>query len=212
MEVSETKLHIRGLTERVRAQFISQAEDLRALNAASAHAHLSRVRRSGFMRSMCFGTACSFCLTQESSYILECKHGLCSTCVLKHGEENAPWHYTLANCLVCCGPTESIFALKPPTAGMRLLTLGGSNAANLLHFLRNLQQLIGLNSMPLRDHFDGVSGSDMGMSLPNVAQFFADHPFQAYTLSSLPLPTDGASQIAHIISTVLRACVLGGIL
>ncbi|KAF4468234.1 Vitamin B6 biosynthesis [Fusarium albosuccineum] len=64
---------------------------------------------------------------------------------------------------LCQSPNHSTFIVKPPTAGTRMLDLGGTNVKNIRQFLHDLQREIGLHSLALTEHFDSVVGSDAGM-------------------------------------------------
>ncbi|KAF3768430.1 hypothetical protein M406DRAFT_71440 [Cryphonectria parasitica EP155] len=55
----------------------------------------------------------------------------------------------------------AVFLINPPTAGVRVLRLGGTSPENTLQFLSDLQHEIGLTTMPFREYFDVVVANDL---------------------------------------------------
>ena len=99
---------------------------------------------------------CMWCLRRQSENIFTCGHAVCDTCVRVFGERSAyvEYQYKLGKCLLCVSGTLEI-TLKPPTAGVRILSIdgGGSRGVVPLEFLRILQNMIG-HGCPVQDLFD----------------------------------------------------------
>lgn len=64
----------------------------------------------------------------------------------------------MRRCPVCCRINGNVLSLRPPTAGTRVLKLGGPARTKtiLVQFLKEFQTLIGLPRYPLRDQFDST--------------------------------------------------------
>lgn len=140
----------------------------RFVNYAAVHftspvtAHISLLRASG-LTSTLSRKACSICLVRHFKYSLECGHRLCQLCVATWGYNLGAWNFMVQTCPLCrCGNTD-VLTLKPPTAGERLLHVGGTIPEDIWSFLNCLRKELNISSLSLRDYFDGVIASETGL-------------------------------------------------
>ena len=107
---------------------------------------------------------CLPCLRRKPEYVLSCGHSVCETCVRIFGRPvlGSEYTYELESCLLCSSGWLTV-ALKPPTAGVRILSIDGGGIRGVvpLEFLRILQNVVGPNC-PIRDLFDLAFGTSSG--------------------------------------------------
>jgi len=113
---------------------------------------------------------CFWCLFNKPEHALECGHSFCDDCLRIFGQTNqANWDYTfkITVCALCSNQTNQDFAIKPPTAGMRILTLDGGGIRGIieLELLRLLEERLGLG-LPIIRAFDMVVGTSTGTFAP----------------------------------------------
>lgn len=158
----QRRLRFPGLCRRLKHEFIGIARGILNSQCDPGQAHLARLRGNPVLHQAYLVDSCSVCLLQESRYSLDCRHRLCVHCVSSQGKTVETWHRRFRSCPVCQRPNTTTFKLRPPTAGARILSLGGVKAENSLKFLEDLQRCIGVRSLALNQHFDEISGSGMG--------------------------------------------------
>lgn len=152
------------LTWKVEHVFVTLATNLLALRVDPKQAHKVQLQGNRLMRLVFSLDSCSFCLLRHPVYVLDCAHRLCSSCLGAHSNpSDIPPQ--IPSCPVCQHHNKKPVIHRPPTAGSRNLYLSGNDAEEMLYFLTELQRCCSLNSMPLRDHFDNISGSGIGMYL-----------------------------------------------
>ncbi len=109
------------------------------------------------------GLGC-FARTPENSLL--CGHSVCDLCVRIFATENAqqPWTFSLSQCLLCQKSIETTFRLKPPTAGVRILSVDGRGIRGIvsLQWLLELESRLDLSNS-LSDYFDFPLGISSGM-------------------------------------------------
>lgn len=119
------------------------------------------------MRSLPPNTLCLFCLMCGPQHVLRCGHTLCDICVKSIGERTT-WEYCyeIQDCVYCLQLIEFRRYLKPPTCGIRALSLDGGgirgviSLENILLFQNQLAQSSNLIFLNL---FDFVVGTSAGM-------------------------------------------------
>ncbi len=108
---------------------------------------------------------CLGCLARTPENSLPCGHSLCDICVRIFGTEKVqqPWAFSLSQCLLCRRPVQATFRLKPPTAGVRILSVDGGGIRGIvsLQWLLELEARLDLSSS-LSDYFDFALGTSSG--------------------------------------------------
>ncbi|KAK3377651.1 hypothetical protein B0H63DRAFT_547212 [Podospora didyma] len=157
-----------SLMTRVRARFAEIALERRHGSSVLSHVRLLHKFRAFWMECYC-DTSCLVCLVRSPVKALTCGHQLCNTCIVTCGlsPRSDPWRFRIGRCPLCQEINDNSLSLQPPTAGTRVLKIGGSvrSKAVLMQFLMEFQTLAGLLLCPLRDQFDLVIGSDIGALL-----------------------------------------------
>ncbi|KAM0796183.1 acyl transferase/acyl hydrolase/lysophospholipase [Usnea florida] len=110
-------------------------------------------------------TCCLCCLMEVAETCLPCGHVLCAKCVENFGSaeelkiqiDNCPLHEHLP------WTTAPTLYLKPPAAGLRVLTLdgGGIRGITQLVILQQLERQLG-GAIPIQSFFDLVVGTSIG--------------------------------------------------
>ena len=107
---------------------------------------------------------CLPCLRRKPEYVLSCGHSVCEMCVRIFGRPvlESEYTYELESCLLCSSGWLTV-ALKPPTAGVRILSIDGGGIPGVvpLEFLGILQNVVG-PICPIRDLFDLAFGTSSG--------------------------------------------------
>ncbi|GKU05313.1 unnamed protein product [Fusarium langsethiae] len=155
----ESALNLHGLVESVKYRFVAVATHNQRHGLDSAQVHEERIREyrpggPGY---------CNFCIVQPPTHTLGCRHRLCGSCIVSRGLEVSRWHFRLETCPLCQELHQTVFAIKPPTAGDRVLVLGGGDAEGTWQFLKNLERTVGLKLVDLRGLFDEVRACGIGI-------------------------------------------------
>lgn len=112
--------------------------------------------------------ACFMCLARDAEKKLTCGHRLCNPCVIMHGSSppSDQWAYRITHCPLCQEFNREPVALRPPTTGIRVLSLAGPEQSKfvMLKFLADIQSRVGLVLHPLCEYFDLIIGSGIGTS------------------------------------------------
>lgn len=107
---------------------------------------------------------CLCCLRRKRENTLTCGHSICDVCVQIFGHKlfNAEYQFQVDQCLLCQSGTLEVI-LKPPTAGVRILSIDGGGIRGVvpLEFLGMLQDLVGLDC-PIQNLFDLAFGTSSG--------------------------------------------------
>lgn len=152
----------------IKAYFIRMFAEMQTFNKSAICIHRAVISDLEIPWKKIFNNrTCMWCLRRKPENIFTCDHAICDTCVRIFGERlpNMEYHYQLEKCLLCLSGTLKIM-LKPPTAGIRILSIdgGGSRGVVPLEFLRILQNMIG-HSCPIQDLFDLAFGISSGIIL-----------------------------------------------
>lgn len=159
----EMASRICGLANEVRREFLRISIQNRRSGKGSTAAHAEAIRIEKGIHGLAIAKVCSFCLIRSSDQVMKCGHELCNFCFTLLGQELEIRRYRMLSCPLCGISNDATVVFRPPTSGRRVLSLKGHTADNLWHFLKDLQQGAGLNSMPLREHFDTIYAAETGM-------------------------------------------------
>jgi len=109
---------------------------------------------------------CSICALRRPEHVLKCRHAICDHCAKTFGDPRVTEEYTyiFRKCLACGAGTDLLIRLKPPTAGIRILSVDGGGVRGIipLEFLHLLQRSLG-SSCRVQDLFDLALGTSAGM-------------------------------------------------
>lgn len=170
-----------SLEEEMTKQFVQ----FRKKRCAIAHHQVVLSRFSNKLDLLRSDDTCLCCLRRRPEYCLPCNHVICENCVQVFGQmpEGKPWVYLVQNCVLCKQDTNGAeFAIKPPTASVRVLSIdgGGTRGRAPLEYLQALQDQLRL-PFPVQRNFDviyGTSSGNMGTVLfyPSDAKIYAQVP------------------------------------
>ena len=106
---------------------------------------------------------CVVCLCRFPATTLSCGHRVCDDCTETNGKKSEEGIdiYQMHFCVLCGAVNSVQTALKPPSAGIRVLNLHGNvdDALPIAMFLKDLRSSL---SGRLEDYFDLVLGSGIG--------------------------------------------------
>jgi energy-coupling factor transporter ATP-binding protein EcfA2 len=157
-------------------------EELQEANSESSHleleqaAHIHRdwvlkhfFNHLGGPKEFVSHTACFSCLVSIPEHPLPCGHVLCTPCVKAFGTSRSRTTIDMKYCPLHENNTQAHFrlswqiSLKPPGAGIRILTLdgGGVRAIVQLTILQQLEHAIGVE-LPIQAFFDLIIGTGTG--------------------------------------------------
>lgn len=159
----EKQLKLPGLTEGIKREFVEISADIQSPRIDSLLQHLARVQGDRAISLIKTPNSCSICLVHTSAFTLDCSHRLCKACIDKCSTELEPHRYRPTTCLLCQRGNRSTFVLKPPTAGVRKIELGGVAPGQTLVFLKELRRSLDLTSIPIWELFDTVIASGTGI-------------------------------------------------
>ncbi|KAK8157183.1 hypothetical protein IWX90DRAFT_391173 [Phyllosticta citrichinensis] len=112
-------------------------------------------------------TACFCCLFEMPEHPLPCGHILCTSCVKTYGMASGKNEVTIQACPLCGNhshpPWSYKIALKPKTAGVRVLSLDGGGVRGIieLEVLRQIELALG-GKLPIQSFFDLIVGTSTG--------------------------------------------------
>ena len=149
----------------VKTGFIAFCQQLsRGQTALQVHTANVRSRRSSFAplkTSQC----CLFCIAARPEHVLSCGHSMCDRCVRGFGSAHQTNEhcFEMQYCILCQDRCHLEVRLKPPTAGVRILSVDGGGVRGVipLETLRILQSLLGNNCL-VQDFFDLAFGTSAG--------------------------------------------------
>ncbi|KAK6342107.1 hypothetical protein TWF730_001585 [Orbilia blumenaviensis] len=138
-------------------------------SAASVHSNEYMApfyAHAGGAREFSSNSACLVCLFYSPEHYLRCGHVICTPCLQTYGSTHSGY-VSISKCPMhpqdeqFKPPLE--FALKPPSAGVRVLSLDGGGVRGLsqLIFLRHLEQALG-PGLQLTSFFDLIVGTSTG--------------------------------------------------
>jgi hypothetical protein len=135
----------------------------------SAELHLATLRKHHqVLRKLRSDITCLSCLFRRSERCFNCGHTLCEKCIQVLGEQsNEPHKYIFKQCLLCGLPCNLNFALKPPTAGVRVLSIDGGGIRGVIPIqtlsdLQNCMEDMIFFHCPIQVNFDYAIGTSSG--------------------------------------------------
>lgn len=163
-----------GLTAQCLHQILSQVREWTDAKAGvdgwAIQLHLKNLRRlQGQLQweKVKLNFCAMFCLTDYPQHALLCRHAICDSCVSRLGSLQAgqEYRYRIKKCSLCSTPSDLEIILKPPTAGLRILSLdgGGVRGVVLLQLLKQLESTMGPD-VRIQDFFDLCVGTSAGVS------------------------------------------------
>ncbi|KAK5699335.1 hypothetical protein LTR17_023332 [Elasticomyces elasticus] len=148
--------YVRGWTRMQKEQVSAATLHHQRLQEPLTNAHWAKLRSNLF---------CSICILRRPEHVLKCRHAICDHCARTFGEPRATEEYTyiFRVCVACGAGTDLLVRLKPPTAGIRILSVDGGGVRGIvpLEFLHLLQRSLG-SSCRLQDLFDLALGTSAG--------------------------------------------------
>lgn len=148
-------------------QFISELKKQRSTSAEYHRLILTEHRI--FAASLPNDLVCLVCLKRKPEKYLPCGHSTCEACVEIFGKSivSAPYTYRLDECLICGCTSGLELHIKPPTAGIRLLSIDGGGVRGVLPLkaLAQLEKTLGESigfTYPIQDNFDLAIGTSSG--------------------------------------------------
>ncbi|KAI9732137.1 MAG: hypothetical protein M1834_004233 [Cirrosporium novae-zelandiae] len=133
---------------------------------SSSQVHLKNIRvNAEYWPLIKLNTTCLFCLRRKPEHVFQCGHSICDTCVEILGEDvlGLEHHYMLSACVLCQKGNSLTVRLKPPTAGVRILSIDGGGVRGIvpLEMLSALQNVLG-SDCRIQDFFDLAVGTSSG--------------------------------------------------
>jgi hypothetical protein len=147
---------------------------VRALQSGTSSADL----RNEFMKSAKLIAAiksnmtCLSCLHRAPEHLFSCGYSVCENCLLIFSTctPGAEYHMKVDHCLFCQELIHFNCRVKPPTAGVRVLSVdgGGTRGTVPLESLCLLQTLLG--RLPVQDCFDLGFGTSSGEEVTPISR------------------------------------------
>ena len=161
----------RQLVSVVYREFTQGWEAMKKTDMSAAAFHKGTLRSSttrAYWAKVRSNTFCSICLFRRPEHVLRCRHAICDLCARTFGDSRSTEEHAFVflECLCCGGATNLLIRLKPPTAGVRILSVDGGGVRGIvpLEFLKRLQKSLGA-SCRIQDLFDLALGTSAGMFL-----------------------------------------------
>lgn len=138
--------------------------ETRGLTAKEIHAQ-NITQYSDVLRKFRSNRSCLYCIRRQPEHPLACGHSICNICARIFGlpDITNDFQYIIQSCLIC-GPETTTILLKPPTSGVRILTVDGGGVRGVvpLEFLSIIQGLLGPDCA-IQDMFDLAFGTSSGV-------------------------------------------------
>ena len=145
---------------------ITLAEKLRNGNIKSSHLHIQNIRhRNRHWSPLKSNVTCIFCLTRSpEGEVLSCGHSVCCNCIRTFGLGVSGMEHTfmLTGCVLCQDNSSLTVSLKPPTAGIRVLSIDGGGTRGVLPLQHMILLQEALGDCALNDLFDLAVGTSSG--------------------------------------------------
>ncbi|ERF68658.1 hypothetical protein EPUS_05719 [Endocarpon pusillum Z07020] len=141
------------------------AEELQKGSIRSSHLHIANIsNKHRHFSSLKSNVSCLYCLRRKPEHVLSCDHSVCEKCVriFGIGVSGSEQRFMLTGCILCQNLGSLSVSLKPPTAGVRIMSIdgGGTRGVLPLQHMLLLQEAVG--DCPLNDLFDLAVGTSSG--------------------------------------------------
>ncbi|OCL00524.1 uncharacterized protein K441DRAFT_444104, partial [Cenococcum geophilum 1.58] len=152
-------------------------EHLLPLTTYNAEIHRQTLQKAQLMDWVCkihTNRTCLSCLSNNPEHLLACRHVLCSTCMANFASSGGNEHLAsvcIMRCPFGCIPQQPGWPwtsfMKPPSAGVRVLSLDGGGVRGILELmvLGYLQDYVEVElgpDVPVIEMFDLVVGTSTG--------------------------------------------------
>lgn len=156
--------------ENVQKQFCFLHSRLLPRQRDAAGVHRENLRTFTKWELLKSNLTCLHCMRRRPEHTLSCAHTICDTCLRIFGKPTSArgYRFSIRSCILC-GWGRVIAGYKPPTAGIRILSIDGGGIRGVvpLAFLDFLQKTVG--SQPcLQDLFDLAFGTSSGKATDGV--------------------------------------------
>lgn len=143
-------------------------------SSATVHADNLRTIRWNELKS---NETCFCCLRRKPEQVFTCGHAICDVCVEIFGNTVLEHEYCYMVICMLCQNGNLVAKLKPPTAGVRILSIDGGGIRGVipLEFLSLLQDSVG-SACPIQDLFDLAIGTSSGKKLRVLIYQAYHHP------------------------------------
>jgi len=143
---------------------------------SSVHCHAANLKsQSQLWTQLKSNKTCLYCLHRAPEHVLTCQHAICDICVKRFGDQipGYEYQYEISICILCVSKGKLRAQIKPPTAGIRILSIDGGGVRGIvpLEFLKLLQALIG-PFVPIQDFFDMAFGTSSGKAFSFTSYLF----------------------------------------
>jgi hypothetical protein len=158
--LEKTDYQVRQIAEQLQLHF----SELGKRTAAEVHqANLNGHSRKWV--SVQSNVTCLLCIRRKPEYVFSCGHSWCEACVRRFGIEMPAieHHFKLQSCILCSNGNLMV-KLKPPTAGVSLLSMDGGGIRGIvsIELLALVQSAFG-SLCKIQEMFDMVFGTSAGM-------------------------------------------------
>jgi hypothetical protein len=161
--------------DQVQRRMAVLADELRKGNSRSSHLHIANItNKNRHWSSLKSNISCLYCLRRKPEHVLSCGHSVCEKCVriFGIGVIGIEQRFMLTGCVLCQDHSSLAVSLKPPTAGVRIMSIdgGGTRGVLPLQHMLLLQEAVG--DCSLNDLFDLAVGTSSGKSIKPLSRLF----------------------------------------
>ena len=118
----------------IRKEFSSWTSVAISNDEPTARIHMNNIQKMmSYWARLKSNNTCLTCLRQKPKYILSCEHSLCEICIQIFEDKRsfAECQFHLQACVLCAVENITVI-LKPPTAGIKILTIDGKGIREVI--------------------------------------------------------------------------------
>jgi hypothetical protein len=165
---SEPKFRAEWWSRRLEEQLVSLYKFVAGGTHTSSQVHISNSGKfSKHWGPIKSNLTCLLCLRRMPEHVTSCGHSMCDACVQRVGEGMIGFEYqfVVRSCTFCHTQSGLVVKLKPPTAGVRIMSLDGGGIRGIVSLteISLLQELAGPD-LPIQDFFNLTVGTSAGGS------------------------------------------------